>query len=444
MKKIFTNRMRTCSLSAAFTLFSFCSVGQQGFQNFVKSSQLTETNSNVGLVGYIFNENQIGVSDVWIQLEGTTSILPQLYLSFYGTDSTGLFNFSPNTSIPLGANVKLTALKNDNHLNGVTTYDLLLISKHILGLQPLSSPYKLIAADVNKSGSVTTFDIVEARKLILGIYNEFPQNTSWRFVDKNFVFPNTLNPFSTLFPEFKVIPTLQVGIDWLFVAIKIGDINNSATNNFQIETVERKTGTFYFEVQDRLINKDETFTVNLKIQEQVLGGQFTLKYENLDLLKVLPNKGMSENNFANFPTKSALTCSFMGDDSGDFSLVFKAKKSGRLSDMLLINSEITKSEAYSLYEERFEIGIDFKEIEPNDINSNDFWSISPNPNDGNFEINAPIGTSIKVINSIGQIVTQTKISHQLKSINYKKYSAGFYVAVFQLGDKIEVKKVVIE
>ncbi|MFQ5445455.1 MAG: hypothetical protein ACE5FF_00840 [Saprospiraceae bacterium] len=33
---------------------------------------------------------------------------------------------------------------------GVTTYDLVLITKHILGVQPLGSPYKIIAADANK------------------------------------------------------------------------------------------------------------------------------------------------------------------------------------------------------------------------------------------------------------------------------------------------------
>lgn len=40
--------------------------------------------------------------------------------------------------------------RDDNHLNGVTTYDLVLISRHILGLEPLNTPYKMIAADVNE------------------------------------------------------------------------------------------------------------------------------------------------------------------------------------------------------------------------------------------------------------------------------------------------------
>lgn len=126
--------------------------------------------------------------------------------------------------------LKLTPDKNDNPLNGVTTYDLVLISKHILGTEPLNSPYKMIAADASKSGSVTTFDIVELRKLILGIYPVLPNNKSWRFVDKAFVFPNPNNPFQTAFPEgINCIAPPASGID--FTAVKVGDVNNTAVPN---------------------------------------------------------------------------------------------------------------------------------------------------------------------------------------------------------------------
>ncbi|MCB0545841.1 MAG: hypothetical protein KDC70_20100, partial [Saprospiraceae bacterium] len=89
----------------------------------------------------------------------------------------------------------------ENPLNGVSTYDLVLISKHILGLKAFDSPYKWIAADVNKTNSITSLDVAEIRKLILGIYSEFPNNTSWRFIDKDYSFPNPSNPFFPAFPE---------------------------------------------------------------------------------------------------------------------------------------------------------------------------------------------------------------------------------------------------
>ena len=122
----------------------------------------------------------------------------------------------------------LTPSKNDNPLNGVSTFDLVLISKHILGIEALNSPYKMIAADANKSGSITSFDIVEFRKLILGIYSVIPTNTSWRFVPKDFSFTNPNNPFQSSFPESISCadPTQVKPFD--FVAIKVGDVNNNA------------------------------------------------------------------------------------------------------------------------------------------------------------------------------------------------------------------------
>jgi hypothetical protein len=126
----------------------------------------------------------------------------------------------------------VTPAKDDNPLNGVTTYDLVLISKHILGTEPFTSPYKMIAADANKSDGITYFDIVEIRKLILGIYTALPDNTSWRFIDAEFTFTDDSNPFLDVpLPESKncVDPSDDVSID--FIGIKIGDVNNTVIAN---------------------------------------------------------------------------------------------------------------------------------------------------------------------------------------------------------------------
>ncbi|MDO8367786.1 MAG: T9SS type A sorting domain-containing protein [Saprospiraceae bacterium] len=149
------------------------------------------------------------------------------------SDDAGMYLFSC-TACPSCNLVKVIPERDDNPLNGVTTYDLVLISKHILGTEPLNSPYKMIAADANKSGSITTFDIVEIRKLILGIYTDLPNNKSWRFVDKAFVFPNLNNPFQTAFPEgINCIGFPTTGND--FTGLKVGDVNNTAVGNRPVE-----------------------------------------------------------------------------------------------------------------------------------------------------------------------------------------------------------------
>ncbi len=121
-------------------------------------------------------------------------------------------------------NQMLTPTKDDNPPNGVSTYDLVLIAKHILGLEPLTTPYKMIAADANRSGSITSFDIVEFRKLILGIYDELPNNTSWRFVDKTYSFPNPANPFPIFSDSISWVLNVQVD-RWMKIGVEIGDVN---------------------------------------------------------------------------------------------------------------------------------------------------------------------------------------------------------------------------
>ncbi|MEZ4948564.1 MAG: hypothetical protein R2784_04100 [Saprospiraceae bacterium] len=57
----------------------------------------------------------------------------------------------------------------------------------------MTSPYKIIAADANNSGSVTTLDLGSTEKLILNVINDLPNTTSWRFVWADYVFPDPSN-----------------------------------------------------------------------------------------------------------------------------------------------------------------------------------------------------------------------------------------------------------
>ena len=144
------------------------------------------------------------------------------------TDTLGNYLF-PN--IPAGGNYTLTPVRDTNDLNGVSTYDLVLISSHILGLQALNSPWKIIAADVNYNNSVTPFDIVEARKLILGIYQQIPNNAAWRFFPASTIFGNPQNPFASALPLESILITNLQGhfTAGSFKGVKVGDTNGSAS-----------------------------------------------------------------------------------------------------------------------------------------------------------------------------------------------------------------------
>jgi hypothetical protein len=134
----------------------------------------------------------------------------------------------PNVSA--GFDYTVTPQYDEAHLNGVSTLDMILISQHILGLQPLDSPYKRIAADTNGSGHISTLDLIQLRRMILGIESGFDNVSSWRFVDAAYVFPDPANPWEETFPEGININDLAtaVSIGNDFIAIKIGDVNGDA------------------------------------------------------------------------------------------------------------------------------------------------------------------------------------------------------------------------
>ena len=131
-----------------------------------------------------------------------------------------------------GDYLTVTPSKTDHPLNGVSTYDLVLISKHILGLSKLSAA-QLIAADANRDGKVTTYDIVLLRQLILGIIPELPGGVSWRFWPYDYEFSDPDNPFDPPFPERIEVPRSADPAPrrFEFYGVKIGDVNFSAEVN---------------------------------------------------------------------------------------------------------------------------------------------------------------------------------------------------------------------
>jgi hypothetical protein len=175
----------------------------------------------VTVAGVVEKEDGTGIAEVELMVND-----PADPLAF--TDAAGQFALD---SLEEGGDYSLMARKDTDPLNGVTTYDMVLLARHILGVQLLDSPYKIIAADVNRSNSVTTVDLVELRKLVLYLESDFSNNTSWRFVDGAYVFPNPANPFETPFPEAIHLNDLTPGLPPVsFIAIKVGDVNGSAAS----------------------------------------------------------------------------------------------------------------------------------------------------------------------------------------------------------------------
>ena len=120
-------------------------------------------------------------------------------------------------------------------MSGLTTLDLILLQKHLLGITPFTSLDQYIASDINHDDRVNALDLLELRKLLLGMYPEFPKNTSWRF---GYLPQNTNGSNIKDFREVKSIENL--GQDTLkvdFVGVKIGDVNGDIHLEFDGKVV---------------------------------------------------------------------------------------------------------------------------------------------------------------------------------------------------------------
>jgi hypothetical protein len=310
------------------------------------------------------------------------------------TGDDGHFEFP---EVPAGEDYTLIPEKTEDILNGVSTMDLILITKHILGVQPFSSPYKYLASDVNNSQSITTTDLIKLRKLVLQIDDQLPAGTnSWRFVDANFEFPDPANPWATEIPGLLNLDNLDGDVMAAdFVGIKIGDVNDTATPNSLIGTEERSAyAEFGIAVENRAIEEGETVTIDFiaRDMDKLAGFQFTLSFdpEALEFLDAssadLP--AMDVNNFGTSAIDyGMLTSSWnqMGEKPASdeivlFSLTFNSNANAELQDMIFIDSRMTEAEAYTVDEDLLDLGLVFLTSASTNIDGgNELYQNRPNP-----------------------------------------------------------------
>lgn len=221
---------------------------------FVLAICLTNTNAlgQATVSGTITCEAEIGVKNVVINVGGIAVAV---------TDENGYYELE----LPAGGDYTLMPYANSPLISGISTFDLVLIGKHIDEIEFLDSPYKIIAADVNNSSTVDQQDLADLGSLIDFTLTSFPNNTSWRFIPSDYIFPNPADPFMTSFPEVSNINNLTNDItDLDFIAIKVGDVSGSVCSALLDTTQMGKiTGNLLFDLNENCaLDGDETGLAN--------------------------------------------------------------------------------------------------------------------------------------------------------------------------------------
>jgi Dockerin type I domain len=289
--------------------------------------------------GIIGTENGSPVKDVVATASRNDTTVRSSTTSASGTFNLGFYGFDS-----LLYKLSMTKTIDTDKKNGVTTLDLALIFKHLLGEQLLNSPYKIIAADVNQDGEVDALDMLIIRRFLLNITPTLPRGT-WRFIDKNYAFRDPNNPLAESFPEFIKFINFIPHRSTNFIGVKLGDVNNSFDG-----TVVRSTRTLTLNTPNIDIVGGHEYTIAIsadKLNAAAFQGTFAFEGATVKAVKAGNLNNTSEANFGQF--NKAVTVSWNGRSEAAaevVSITFKAAKSGKLSDILTLNSAVTLSEAY--------------------------------------------------------------------------------------------------
>jgi len=421
------------------------------------------SSTTASLAGNISNEMGEAVEHVTLELsDGTTRSMV--------TDATGHYEF---TDLPIGMDYNITPTKNLDTENGVSTYDIVLIQKHILGIDYLDSPYKILAADVNNSGTVTTFDIIQIRRVILNLINDFTDVNSWRFIEADFEFTDLLNPFNDPFPEFHQCNSLmQDELDIDFVAFKMGDVNNNADPNSLSGDSEERNGRkeAIFEAEDQMLYRGYEYEIPIRMSamEEIIGFQFALQFdiERIEFLDLETHDldRLGEHSFGfNQLNEGVITSSWdhpLGvstkKDLEIFTLKFRVIEDIQLSEVLEMSNRYLQSELYQEKEKnQIELfDLDLKFIDNIESQKIELYQNYPNPFGENttidFQLKECANVQLMIFDSKGNLIqsinkdcTNGLNSITINRVDLNRHSGVLFYQLILPNSKSKIKKMIL-
>lgn len=355
------------------------------------------------------------------------------------TDSKGRFNFP---KLPVGTSCTLEGYLDEDYSEGVSTADIVRIQKHILGNSRINSPYDLIAADVDQSGSVTTRDLSLIRQLILGLITEFPKRKSLVTIPAHYQFSEPLKPWNE-FQRNSTIEIDQIKTDQNIelIGIKLGDVTQSlgsgyllnSNRRFVVEIVEHQ-GMLYFYSTQRI---------------SMEGIQFELNHPNGCKISIEPKLGLlgkiwSNNNFAQHENSIRVSMNLeqpLQINQADLLFVVRLEGLDIHCQQAIGFGDVIAAELYHANGEIYYLETDYKL--KNKPASNDVFHIKswgPNPFNEflEFEISNPALEKIQysIMDVYGKLVEKGNIKstlpfQTLRLDQLKMQTSQVYIIVFE-------------
>jgi trimeric autotransporter adhesin len=304
------------------------------------------------------------------------------------TDSNGKFSSGLNDG-----SYNITAKKQISGIPGLTTLDLVIIQKHVLGLKTVKDYCKLASMDINGDGKITASDILSGRKLILG-YSEAKLN--YNFLSNSYISENINNPLFSLKDAYSIKLNVEKGHSYNsidFSGVMTGDVNNS------VGFMEGRNGNIVKLLVDELelINGESyEIPVYAKGIKEGDGIQFELSYNGFeinnissDILDISKMNYKVDNNKLRFSWNGNNV--IMSDENKPlFTISINCTEQAHLNNSIEISNINIKPEVYS-DEEISDVILEFR----NSVGSFALHQNIPNP----FSDKAVIGFDLPVENT---------------------------------------------
>jgi len=256
------------------------------------------------------------------------------------------------------------------------------------------------------------------RRFILSITSNLPAGSAWRFVDKSYAFRNATNPLGEDFPEVVSLANVPVGTNAAnFTAVKLGDVNNS----FDATTV-RGSRVLAFNAEDMSVVAGNEYTVAItaeNLNATAFQGTFSFDGAKVKAVKAGNLNNVSDNNFN--MVNSAVAASWNGKSEAAATvatITFLATKSGKLSEMLTVNSALTMAEGYDAAGNAMNVTLKFSNGK---VAGGEFALYQNTPN--------PVATSTKIgfnLPKDGQAkLTIYTAEGKVLSVTNNNYKAGY-------------------
>jgi|GEM_PF-840618 len=421
------------------------------------STTFNDTIKSIGGCDSIYNAVTIVINNlsvnggVYHPLKGY--VIPNVTAIMSGSNNsntigTGNYGFG---CLPIASNETIRLYKNNdvNKANGVTTLDIALVQSHILQKSSLNSPLKVIAADVNGDGKVSTLDIVYMKRLILGIDTTFTnsttkQNRLWAFVDSSYKFIDASNPFPYK-DSINFVGLNSNQINQSFIGQKLGDVDwswNPAVAKPMINELNAVELSYTYPSDalpgrtDGLQATDEVrIPIKVKNFKELIGLQYTLNFNAAALKFVgINNKSLDVEIGTNHADEGKVTFLWVDaknevktleDGSVLFELVFE--KTGKeaigkeaIVNTLSVDGSVTALVAYDKDYQSHDVVL--KKMETIPSLQQESWVVAPNPTkDGVIQVQMNLKDKkiivFRLLDNSGRLLL-TKQVEGVKGSNY--------------------------